>query len=131
MADAATPARKDKSAPQKALEKLGLQRDIDLALHLPMRYEDETRLTPIADAHEGDTVQCEGVVRDSRVEFRPRRQLVARLDDGSETLVLRFLHFYPSHQKTFAAGARIRVRGEVRGGFFGREMVHPTFKTVD
>jgi ATP-dependent DNA helicase RecG len=112
------------------MEKLGLVRDIDLALHLPMRYEDETRLVPIAAAREGETAQVEGIVRDSRVEFRPRRQLVVRIEDGSDELVLRFLHFYPSHQKTFAPGARVRVRGELRGGFLGREMVHPVFKAV-
>jgi len=112
------------------MEKLGLVRDIDLALHLPMRYEDETRLVPIAGAREGETAQVEGIVRDSRVEFRPRRQLVVRIGDASDELVLRFLHFYPSHQKTFAPGARVRVRGELRGGFLGREMVHPVFKAV-
>src|SRR5213593_1946369 len=98
MAAASAPdssAPKPKSAPQKALEKLGLLRDIDLALHLPLRYEDETRLTRIADAREGDTVQVEGVVSDSRVEFRPRRQLVVRLHDDSDELVRRFLNFYP------------------------------------
>jgi ATP-dependent DNA helicase RecG len=121
---------REKSAPQKAMEKLGLVRDIDLALHLPMRYEDETRLQRIADLREGETAQCEGIVRDSRVEFRGRRQLVARLDDGSDELVLRFLNFYPSQQKQLAVGARVRVRGEVRGGFFGREMVHPAYKLV-
>ena len=121
-----------KSAPQRALERLGLTRDIDLALHLPLRYEDETRVTPIADAPDGESVQVEGLVRDCRIEQRPRRQLVVRLDDGSgEALTLRFIHFYPGHQKTLAPGARVRVRGEVRHGFFGREMVHPVFKAVD
>ncbi len=124
---AATPP---KSAPQRAMAKLGLLRDIDLALHLPLRYEDETRLTRIADAREGDAVQVEGVVSDSRVELRPRRQLVVRVDDGSGELVLRFLHFYPSQQKALAVGARVRVRGELRGGFLGREMVHPAVKAV-
>jgi ATP-dependent DNA helicase RecG len=119
-----------KSAPQKAMDKLGLVRDIDLALHLPMRYEDETRLTRLADAREGDTVQVEGIVRDCRVEHRSRRQLVVRLDDGSDELVLRFLNFYPSQQKQLAAGTRVRVRGELRGGFFGREMVHPAYRVV-
>ncbi len=122
------------------MEKLGLKRDIDLALHLPLRYEDETRLTPIAEAHEGQTVQCEGVVRECRIELRGRRQLIVRLQDESPDasfrgrgaeLTLRFLHFYPSHQKSLAVGQRVRVRGEIRGGFFGREMVHPTFKIVD
>ena len=120
-----------RSAPQRAMDKLGLVRDIDLALHLPLRYEDETRVTPIAEARDGEPVQVEGVVTDSRVEFRPRRQLVVRLADGSGELLLRFLHFYPSHQKALAVGARLRVRGEPRGGFLGREMVHPAFKPVN
>ena len=120
-----------RSAPQKALEKLGLLRDIDLALHLPLRYEDETRLTRIADLRDGQTAQVQGTVRHSEVQHRARRQLVVRLDDGSDELVLRFLHFYPSHQKTFTHGQLVRVRGEARGGLLGLEMVHPSFKAVD
>ena len=112
------------------MDKLGLVRDIDLALHLPLRYEDETRLTPIAALREGDSAQVEGVVRSCVVETRTRRQLVVRLVEGAAELVLRFVHFFPSHQKTLAVGARVRVRGEVRAGFFGREMVHPVFKAV-
>ncbi|HEY2925716.1 ATP-dependent DNA helicase RecG [Piscinibacter sp.] len=125
-------AHKEKSAPHRALEKLGLVRDIDLALHLPLRYEDETRLTPIDALRDGDTAQVEGMVRDAQIQFRPRRQLVVRLaDDAGDELVLRFLHFYPSHQKALSIGQRVRVRGEARGGFFGLEMVHPSFKAVD
>lgn len=124
-------AKSEKSAPQRAMEKLGLLRDIDLALHLPLRYEDETRITRIVDLHDGEAAQVEGVVTDSRIEFRPRRQLVVRIDDGSDELVLRFLNFYPSHQKTLSVGKRLRARGEPRGGFLGREMVHPSFKAVD
>ena len=122
---------REKSAPQRAMEKLGLARDIDLALHLPLRYEDETRVLSIADAPDGEPVQVEGVVTESRIEQRGRRQLLVRLTDPSESLLLRFLNFYPSHQKTLAVGARVRVRGEARSGFFGREMVHPHFKAVD
>ncbi|MGY4831553.1 ATP-dependent DNA helicase RecG [Sphaerotilaceae bacterium SBD11-9] len=129
--DTPSTARKEKSAPQKAMEKLGLSRDIDLALHIPLRYEDETRITPISDLRDGDTAQVEGVVSDCQIQFRPRRQLVVKLHDGTEELYLRFLHFYPNHQKTLAAGNRVRVRGEARGGFFGMEMVHPSFKGVD
>jgi ATP-dependent DNA helicase RecG len=126
-----TSARAAKSAPQRAMDKLGLRRDIDLALHLPLRYEDETQLTPIAQAREGQPAQVEGVVREARIEQRPRRQLVVRLADDSDELVLRFLNFYPSHQKALVVGARVRVRGEPRSGFFGREMVHPQFRAVD
>ena len=83
--------------------KLGLVRDIDLALHLPLRYEDETRLVPIAELRDGSVGQVEGEVVDSKVQFRPRRQLVVTMQDGSADLVLRFLHFYPSQQKTLRA----------------------------
>lgn len=122
---------KPKSAPQKAMEKLGLLRDIDLALHLPLRYEDETRITPIAALRDNEPAQVEGVVVDCQVELRSRRQLLVRVKDDSGTLLLRFLHFYPSQQKQMSAATRLRVRGEARIGFFGREMVHPVVKVVD
>jgi len=117
-----------KSPAQKALEKMGLRRDIDLALHLPLRYEDETRIVRLADARDGDLVQIEGVVTHSDIAFRPRRQLRVTVDDGSGTCVLRFINFYPAHQKTLSVGAHVRVRGEIRGGFVAREMIHPAFR---
>ena len=119
------------SGPARALRKLGLLRDIDLALHLPLRYEDETRLVPIATVRDGDSAQVQGVVRASRVETHPRHQLVVRMADASGELVLRFLHFYPAQQKLLVPGRLLRVRGEVRGGFLGREMVHPAVRSVE
>jgi len=127
---AAAAERKPLSAPQKAMRKLGLVRAIDLALHLPLRYEDETRIVRLADAREGETVQIEGTVTASEVSFRPRRQLLVTLDDGSDTCTLRFFSFYPSHQKTLEPGARIRARGELRGGFLGWTMMHPSFRAA-
>ena len=118
------------SAPQKALHKLGLVRDIDLALHLPLRYEDETRIVRLSDAHDGDTVQIEATVTACEVTFKPRRQLLVTVHDGSDTCTLRFFTFYPSHQKALAVGNRVRVRGEVRGGFMGLAMMHPSFKAA-
>jgi ATP-dependent DNA helicase RecG len=115
---------------QKCIAKLGLHRDIDLALHLPLRYEDETRLTKLRDAREGDTVQIEGVVTKCEITYRPRRQLLVTLDDGSDTCTLRFFSFYPSQQKALAVGNVIRARGEVKGGFLGFTMMHPSFKTA-
>jgi ATP-dependent DNA helicase RecG len=126
-APGAKPAQAALSAPQKALRKLGLVRDIDLALHLPLRYEDETRIVRLSEAREGEVVQVEGSVTSSEVSLRPRRQLLVTLDDGSDTCTLRFFNFFPSQQKLLAVGARIRVRGEIRGGFMGRTMVHPAF----
>jgi ATP-dependent DNA helicase RecG len=122
------PEAPSKSAPQKALEKLGLKRDIDLALHLPLRYEDETRIVKLRDARDGDTIQVEAQVTACEVVYRPRRQLMVTVDDGTDTCVLRFFTFYPSLQKALAAGNKVRLRGEVKGGFIGWQMVHPAFK---
>ncbi|GAB3776029.1 ATP-dependent DNA helicase RecG [Ramlibacter monticola] len=122
------PETKALSEPQKALAKLGLARDIDLALHIPLRYEDETRIVKLRDAREGDTIQVEATVVDCQVQYRPRRQLVVKVDDGTDTCVLRFFTFYPSQQKSLAVGTQLRIRGEVKGGFLGWQMVHPSWK---
>jgi ATP-dependent DNA helicase RecG len=99
-------------------------------LHLPLRYEDETRLTQIGAARAGSTVQIEGEVVSCEVVL-PRRQLVARIRDASGMLVARWLNFYPSQQRQLAVGHRVRLFGEVRGGFFGDEMVHPRVRVVE
>ena len=110
------------------MRKLGLVRDIDLALHLPLRYEDETRITLLKNAREGDTVQIEATVTDCEVQLRPRRMLKITVDDGSASCQLTFFSFYASQQKAMAVGTRWRIRGEVKGGFWGRQMLHPTYK---
>ncbi len=119
-------APKPLSAPQKALRKMGLLRPVDMALHLPFRYEDETQLVKLADARDGEVIQIEAVVKSCNVVFKPRRQLQAVVDDGSDTCTLRFFNFYPNMQKALEVGRSVRLRGEVRGGFMGRTMMHPT-----
>lgn len=124
-------ATKKPTVKQAKLEKLGLKRPIDFILHLPLRYEDETKIESIWEAQSKEgPVQVEGEVVKSEVMYRPRRQLVVTLRDKTALLVLRFLHFYPSQLKTFSEGMRLRVRGEIRDGFFGPEMVHPNYKAV-
>ncbi len=118
------------SLAQRALRKLGLVRDIDFALYLPMRYEDETRVVRLADVRDGEMAQIEAVVTQSEVSYRPRRQLVVTVDDGSDVCQLRFFNFYPSQLKQLEVGNRVRLRGEVRGGFIGRQMMHPTVKAA-
>ena len=118
------------SAVQEKLSRLGICTDQDLILHLPLRYEDETRLFAIADAPQGQTVQVEGVIVHSEVVVRPRRQLVCQVEDNSGVLVMRLLNFYGSQIKSYAAGKRVRLLGEVRSGFFGAEMVHPKCRFV-
>ena len=120
----ATPAVADK------LLLLGIIHLPDLVLHLPLRYEDETRITPIHEAMSGDTVQIEGTVVKTEVKFRPGRQLVSEVNDGSGLVTLRYFNFYENQRKALAEGARVRVMGEIRQGFFGAEMVHPRFKVL-
>ncbi len=110
------------------LAKLGLTRDADLVLHIPLRWEDETRLTPIRDLLPGDTVQVQATVTEAAIAYRPRRMLTLSVrDTDGGILGIRYLHFYPSHTKLFQVGETFRFIGEVRGGFLGLEMVHPRF----
>jgi ATP-dependent DNA helicase RecG len=113
------------------LAKLGIHHRADLLLHLPLRYEDETHLAPIATVQAGSNAQVQGTITHSEIAFRPRRTLVCRLEDNGGELYLRFLNFYPSQQKQLAVGKQIRALGEVRMGHYGLEMVHPKCRAVD
>ena len=113
------------------LAKLGIHHRADLLLHLPMRYEDETHLAPIATVQAGETVQVQGTITHSEIAYRPRRTLLCRIEDSSGELYLRFLNFYPSQQKQLAVGKQIRAVGETRIGYYGPEMVHPKCRSVD
>ncbi|MDP3636865.1 MAG: ATP-dependent DNA helicase RecG, partial [Azonexus sp.] len=93
---------------RKKLAKIGLHCEADLLVHLPLRYEDETRVTPVARAPWGEPVQVEVVVQSSEVQLHPRRQMVVKASDESGELTLRFFSFYPSHKAAFSEGARIR-----------------------
>ena len=119
------------SPTERKFQKLGLHAVQDFVLHLPLRYEDETRVTPIARLRPGTWAQVEGEVVRCEVQPRPRRQLVATVVDDSGELLLRFLNFYPSQQQQLAVGKRLRVKGDVRGGFFGVEMVHPRLGSAE
>jgi ATP-dependent DNA helicase RecG len=116
------------------LARLDIAREEDLVLHLPLRYEDRTTLTPLARVVAGTVVQTEGRVVRTDIQYRPRRQLVALIEDGEggarAQLVLRFFTFYPNTQKALEQGARVRVYGDVREGHFGAEIVHPQFAVV-
>ncbi|HTT10640.1 MAG TPA: ATP-dependent DNA helicase RecG [Burkholderiaceae bacterium] len=112
------------------LARLGLATDWDLLLHLPLRYVDETRVTPIAELAGGEEAQVEGDIVASEISYRGRRQLTARLADETGEVLLRFLHFYPSQAKSLAVGRRVRALGAVRGGTLGLEMVHPRVRAA-
>ncbi len=133
----ARPRARKASAPgaglAEQLVRLGIARDDDLVLHLPLRYEDHTRITSLRALRAGESVQVEGVVERTDIHYRPRRQLVCLLqaiEPDAGSIVLRFFSFYPSQQKALAIGQRVRVFGDVRDGHFGLEIVHPQFRAV-
>src|SRR6266404_1167149 len=132
MARAKKPAAEPKAGNTVAdkLARLGIAREQDLVLHLPLRYEDRTQLCPLAALKPGQAWQIEGIIANTEIQYRPRRQLVCLVEEEKAQLVLRFFHFYPSQQKALAPGKRVRAFGDVGEGHFGLEIVHPSFQVV-
>ncbi|HEU0277303.1 MAG TPA: ATP-dependent DNA helicase RecG [Rhodanobacteraceae bacterium] len=113
------------------LRKLGIERVQDLWFHLPLRYEDHTRITAIRDLVAGEPAQVEGTVEAVEAGFRYRPQLrVAVTDASCDTLVLRFFHFRRQQAEQFKPGTRLRCFGPVRHGQHGLEIVHPQYRIL-
>jgi ATP-dependent DNA helicase RecG len=115
----------------EALARLGLHRVQDLWFHLPLRYEDRTHVTPLADLRPGMRVQVVGVVEAVEKTYRYRPQLKVAIGDGAmETLLLRFFHFNRAQAEQLRQGIRLLCYGEVRQGTGGLEMVHPQYQRL-
>jgi len=109
---------------------LGLEDVFSLVMHLPIRYIDETIVTPIRDIQMGVLSQIEAEVVRAEIVYKPKKMLIVQVKDASSSLQLRFLHFYPSQMKMFDPGSRIRVLGEARHNLFAFEMIHPQCKPI-
>jgi len=131
QASAPGTARVAKASLSQRLAQMGLLRDWDLLLHLPIRYVDETRIVPIDSLVVGAQGQVEGEIAEVQVLVRRRRQLLVRLRDETGELLLRWVHFYASQQNQLVAGRRLRVLGRVRGGLAGKEMIHPQVRLIE
>jgi ATP-dependent DNA helicase RecG len=115
----------------EALARLGLHRVQDLWFHLPLRYEDRTHVTPLADLRPGMRVQVVGVVEAVDKTYRYRPQLKVAIGDGAmETLLLRFFHFNRAQAEQLRQGVRLLCYGEVRQGASSLEMVHPQYQRL-
>ncbi|MGM0983235.1 MAG: ATP-dependent DNA helicase RecG [Pseudomonadota bacterium] len=112
------------------LARLGVERISDLLFHLPLRYQDRTRITPIATLSAGHEAVVEGEVVAGEVVQGRRRSLLVRLRDGSGILSLRFFHFSPAQQQQFRPGVRVRAFGEARAGATGLELYHPEYRLL-
>jgi len=107
------------------LHALGLFRELDLLFHLPLRYEDRTRLVALDRVRPGIVAQVEGRIVHQEIRQTRRRMLLATLADDSGQITLRLFRFFPSQRRLLREGARLRCFGEVRFGPEGFEMVHP------
>jgi ATP-dependent DNA helicase RecG len=114
----------------KKLERLGLHTLQDLLFHLPLRYEDRTRIVPLASLRSGDHALIEGRVELTETLPTGRRSLVIRLSDESGHITLRFFHFTQDQRRQFEPGRLLRCYGEVREGFYGREINHPDYRLI-
>lgn len=115
---------------KRRLAKLNIHRQADLLLHLPLRYEDRTRLCPFNALKPGQAWHVEGTIVATEIHYRPRRNLLCQIEQGAAQLVLRFFHFYPSQAKALTVGKRVRAYGDVRAGHFGLEMIHPSYRVI-
>ena len=113
------------------LAKLGIHSVQDVLFHLPLRYQDRTRVVPIGTLRQGDQVVIEGEVELSDIRFGRRRSLLVRVSDGTGAVTLRFFHFSAAQRAALAKGVWLRCFGEVRNGPGGYEMVHPEYQPVE
>ncbi|WP_027853423.1 ATP-dependent DNA helicase RecG [Marinobacterium litorale] len=118
------------TAMELKLQRLGITSIQDLLLHLPLRYQDRTRVLPIGSLRPGDEGVVEGNIAAGDIVQGRRRMLLCRLQDGTGTLSLRFFHFSAAQKNALRNGARVRCFGEVRPGQAGLEMVHPEYRVL-
>ena len=114
----------------KKLKKIGILNSLDLLLHIPLRYVDETKIDLIKDIQPGSMCQIEAEIISVEVSYRPRKNLTVYLQDESGNLKLRFINFYPSQIKQFEEGKNLRVYGEIKANSFVFEMIHPQYEFI-
>ena len=102
-----------------------------MLFHLPHRYEDRTRVSPIGVLRPGDVIGVVGHVDLTQVQFGRRRSLVSVISDGTGTLWMRLFHFRATQQRALSRGVKVHCFGEVRRGPKGLEMIHPEYRIVD
>ena len=112
------------------LKVLGISQVPDLLFHLPLRYEDRTRIHDIGSCTPGQRVLIEGRIEHSAIVRGRRSMLVVVLFDGTGRITLRFFHFRVYQKQQLASGTQLRCFGEIRAGYQGLEMIHPTYQRL-
>ncbi len=112
------------------MQGLGISRVTDLLFHLPHRYEDRTRIHELGSCRPGQRVLIEGRVEHSAIVRGRRAMLVVIISDGTGRITLRFFHFRAYQKQQLSNGSQLRCFGEVRAGFQGLEMIHPSYQKL-
>lgn len=113
------------------LQRLGIVTVQDLLFHLPLHYQDRTRVTPINRLRAGQYAVVEGQIASAQLRYHPRRSLLCTIRDGSAALIVRFFYFNATQQRQLAqTGTLIRCCGEVRHSAVGLEMIHPEYRLL-
>lgn len=112
------------------LQRLGIANVQDVLFHLPLRYQDRTRIVPVGALRPGDEAVIEVEVEHADVRFGKRRSLLVQVSDGTGTLILRFFHFSAAQKQALSRGTRLRCFGEVRNGPQRFELIHPEYERL-
>lgn len=118
------------AAMSEKLSRIGINNLQDLLFHLPIRYEDRTRITPIADVRPEQYSTIEGTVQSCEVAFGRRPILTVSLSDGTSKITLRFFNFNAGMRNSFQVGVRVKAFGEIKRGRFMAEMHHPEYQII-
>ncbi len=116
---------------QEKLSRLGIRQVQDILFHLPYRYIDRTRLTPIGALLPGHSAYIQGTIELAQIRYGKRRSLLCRLSDGTGAILLRFFYFNKSQQQALQQGSIVRCYGQVRRGPGSLEIVHPEYRLID
>ena len=113
------------------LNSIGLFNSNDLCFHLPINYQNRTKVIQLSNAEIGDEIFIECKVSSCQVLYRPRKMMIIKAADPSRSILIRFFYFNPGQAKQFRANKIIRLYGVLRIGNYGLEMIHPEYEIVD
>ena len=116
---------------EEKLNRIGIYTVQDLLFHLPLRYQDKTRISLIGTLQPGQEALIEGTVETTQIKYGRRRSLLCMLSDESDTLMLRFFHFSRTQQQRLNKGNLLRCYGQIRRGAKTLEMIHPEYRHID
>ncbi|MCD9545154.1 ATP-dependent DNA helicase RecG [Photobacterium carnosum] len=110
------------------LHKIGLNNVQDVLFHLPLRYEDRTRIWPINRVAPGQFLTVQGEVSHCSIQFGKRKMLTVKIGDGTGSVTLKFFNFNAAMKNSFSDGKQVKAYGEIKGSQFGLEIIHPDYR---